>query len=115
MEEQPYTNDKQLDRFLTEMVAGINDIKRTLSEHTDVHNEIVGMVGKSNTKLDYTNGKVGELIKWRERMNGGSAVAGIFMSIIVIPILGWSVWTLIHLPIMIQEAVQDALVVYEIP
>lgn len=115
MEKQPYTDNPTLDRFLTEMVGGIHDIKNTLESHTGVHNNIMDAVGKSNNKLDYTNGKVGELIKWRERINGGMAVAGVFMSIIVIPILAWSVYSLVRLPQTIQESIQEALVVYEIP
>lgn len=115
MEEQPYTDNPTLDRFLTEMVAGIKDIQRTLSEHTDVHNDIAIMVEGCNEKLNYTNGKVGELIKWRERINGGSIVSGIFMSVIVIPILGWCVYSLITLPERINQVVKDALVIYEIP
>lgn len=90
-------------------------IKAMLESHTEVHKNIMDTVGSSNTKLDYTNGKVGELIKWRERMNGGAAVAGVFMSVIVIPILAWSVYSLVKLPETIRESVQEALVIYETP
>ena len=90
-------------------------IKGMLESHTDVHKNIMDTVSSSNTKLDYTNGKVGELIKWRERMNGGAAVAGVFMTIIVIPILSWSVYSLVKLPETIRGSVQESLVIYETP
>lgn len=88
----------------------------SISERLDMHMKLSSDANDEIIELQkYTNGKVGELVKWRERVNGGAAVAGVFMSIIVIPILGWSVWSLVHLPQMIQKAVQEALVVYEIP
>lgn len=112
MPEQPYTEDQHLDRFLTELSGRISNIQETLAEHTNVHT-------KTLAEVKYTNGKVGEVMKWRERVNGGALVAGIFMSVVVMPILAWSVYTLVRLPETVrnatQQAVQDALIIYETP
>lgn len=62
---------------------------------------------KEQTKK--TNGSVADINKWRERVNGGSIVAGIFMTVIVIPILGWALFVLVNLPTTVHQAVDDAL------
>lgn len=105
--ENPFTN--------REITAMFETIKGLLEAHTLVHNDIVTAVGEVDTKVGYTNGKVGELIKWRERINGGAIVAGAFMTVIVIPILGWCVYSLVKLPETIHNSVEEALSVYEVP
>jgi hypothetical protein len=61
-----------------------------------------------------TNGKVADINKWRERANGGAMVAGIFMSVIVIPILAWAIYVLVNIHTTIQQSVDAALSVYNI-
>lgn len=67
---------------------------------------------KAQTKL--TNGTVADVNRWRERINGGALVAGIFMTIIVMPILCWAIIVLVGLPSTTDEAVNKALSAYEV-
>lgn len=61
-----------------------------------------------------TNGTVADLNRWRERINGGAMVAGVFMTIVVMPILVYAIITLVNMPTTINDAVDKALSVYDI-
>ncbi len=61
-----------------------------------------------------TNGSVADLNRWRERINGGAMVAGVVMTIIVMPILVYAIITLVNLPTSIDTAVNKALSAYDI-
>lgn len=61
-----------------------------------------------------TNGSVADLNRWRERMNGGAIVAGVFMTVIVIPILAWSLYVLVNINQTVHESVDAALSAYNI-
>lgn len=76
----------------------------------DITNDLQNIL----TQTTKTNGSVADINKWRERMNGGATVAGIFMSIVVLPILGWALYVLVNLPNTVHEAVDQALSVYDI-
>lgn len=51
MPNQPYTQDPQLDRFLTELSGSMSDIKKTLDGHTEVHEEILAQTKKTNGRV----------------------------------------------------------------
>lgn len=76
----------------------------------DIANDLQSIL----TQTTKTNGSVADLNRWRERMNGGAVVAGIFMTVIVVPILGYALYTLVNLPNTIHEAVDQALQAYNI-
>lgn len=76
----------------------------------DIANDLQSIL----TQTTKTNGSVADLNRWRERMNGGAVVAGIFMTVIVVPILGYALYTLVNLPNTIHEAVNQALQAYNI-
>lgn len=105
MPEQPYTENPQLDRFLTNIKDGMN-----------------AGFGGVNSRLDTLNGKVAaheatnnEFSKWRERVNGGMLASGVFMTVIVIPILLWAVWSLVNFKDSMRAEIKDALSIYEVP
>lgn len=98
--EQDFTN--------REIQSMFGALKSQLEEHGQTHEKILSAVKE-------TNGKVANIQAWRERVNGGSVVAVAFMSAIVIPILVWAVYTLSNLDRTINESIQKALSVYEIP
>lgn len=104
-QEQPYTKNPKLDRFITNMEHSIESIKETLVEHTMVHAQIL-------EQTTTTNGKVASIQKWRERTNGG-LVALIFL----FPFLLGGLWWVssIVLQDTIEKAVESALTVYEMP
>ena len=104
MKDEEYTN--------REISSMFKNIEEKLDMHIDssqkMHGEILG-------EVKYTNGKVGELVKWRERVNGGAIVCSIFFSVIVIPVTSWLIYSFIHIPETIKESVQEAVKVYEVP
>lgn len=61
-----------------------------------------------------TNGSVADVNRWRERANGGFAVAGAFMAFVIIPILGWSLYVLWNLPQTLDESIDKALSAYDV-
>ena len=93
MEEQDFTN-----REISGMFKVITDGNDRIEEQTKK-----------------TNGSVAEINKWRERVNGGALVASIFMSVIVIPMFSWCIYTMLHIDDMISSGIKDALSVYETP
>ncbi len=86
-----------------EIQAMFQNIDDKLEEHGKTHEKILDAVTK-------TNGKVADIQAWRERMNGASLVAFAFFSAIIIPIVTWMVYSILHLP----DLIRDELSAYEI-
>ncbi len=61
-----------------------------------------------------TNGSVADINKWRERANGAFMASSAFMAFVVVPVLAWSLYVLVNLPITVHKAVDDALQAYDI-
>lgn len=61
-----------------------------------------------------TNGSVAEINRWRERINGGAIVAGIFMTVVVVPILAWSLYVLVNINQTINSSIIQVLSAYDI-
>lgn len=61
-----------------------------------------------------TNGSVASINRWRERMNGALSASGVFMMVVIVPILAWSIYTLTHINETVHNAVDDALSAYDI-
>lgn len=66
------------------------------------------------TQTKKTNGSVADINRWRERMNGMGAASAVFMTLIVMPILVWSIVTLVNIKETIHQSIDDALSAYEI-
>lgn len=98
MNDKPFSN-----REITSMFQSILE---KLDAHTEVHSTILGAV-------QITNGKVADIQTWRERMNGGMTVTGIFMTVVIIPILTWAVWSILNIQFSIEENVKKAVEIYE--
>lgn len=92
MPEEPYKN--------REIVEMFEDVKKDLTE--------------IKVQTTTTNGKVADINKWRERMNGGAVVAGFFMTTIVLPILGWAIYVLVNVNNTIHKSVDEAISAYQI-
>lgn len=61
-----------------------------------------------------TNGSVADINRWRERVNGMAIAAGIFMTLIVVPILAWAIYVLVNIQQTIHVSVDDALSAYNV-
>lgn len=81
----------------------IDNIERKLDEHTEVHSEIKDLIKTAIIKIEYTNGKVGELVKWRERLTGMATVA----TMIVVPIMGWALYQVVTIDDKIETSLED--------
>lgn len=93
---------------MTELSSGeiklmLKRIDEKIDEHTSVHGDIIDSIEKLHKKVDYTNGKVGELVRWRERVYGMSQVA----SIVVIPILAWALYQIVTIDDQIAQSVDE--------
>ena len=102
-QEQPYTKNPKLDRFLTGLEVSLSDVKGTLEDHTKVHTQIL-------LQTTATNGKVADIQKWRERMSGAVVVCA-FIIPTVFGMIGWMAYEITHF----DERIQDALSAYEQP
>lgn len=76
--------------------------------------EMIGDVTKTLTRIELqttlTNGKVAELQKWRYIMMGAISV----ITVIVIPLLSWALYTLSNINNIVHESVDQALSSYNI-
>lgn len=66
------------------------------------------------TQTKATNGKVADIQKWREQVNGGAKVAAFFSAVLIVPILGWALYTVSTVDERVRSSVNDALSAYEI-
>jgi hypothetical protein len=86
-----------------EIKAMFGRIEESLRSHDNVHNAIL-------SQTTATNGKVANIQKWRERMNGGIIVAA-FVIPTFFGVLGWMAYQIT----IFDEKIQEALSVYERP
>lgn len=66
-------------------------------EIDEMKNDIFLALGRIETQTIKTNGSVAEIKAWKERTKGAMWASGLFISIIVIPILSWSIYTLVNI------------------
>lgn len=97
----------------TEEISG-KDIPYTNREQREWRHDIANSLQRIELQTTKTNGSVADLNRWRERMNGGATVAGIFMTFIVIPILAWAIFVLVHINTTINDSIQQALQAYDL-
>ncbi len=65
------------------------------------------------TQTTKTNGHVADISEWRQRVNGGALVASAFMTIVIIPMFSWCIYTMLHLDDSISKGISDALENYD--
>lgn len=78
-------------------------LNEKLDDHTEVHTKIL-------EQTTATNGKVAEIQRWRERMNGAVMVM-VFIIPTLLGFIGWMAYEITHF----DDQIQDALSVYEVP
>lgn len=114
MPDAPYAN-----REIQELFKAADE--RADAFHGKLMQHMEGFEDKTSGKLNSieeqtkkTNGLVADINKWRERINGGSMVAGVFMTLIVMPILCWAIFVLVNINSVIHKSVDEALSAYDI-
>ena len=103
MNDQPFTKNPHLDRFLTNMNNAMANLDNKLDEHAEVHEQILA-------QTTATNGKVASIQKWRERMNGAVLVI-VFLLPTLIGLMSWMAYEITNF----DDYVQQALKQYEVP
>jgi len=88
MPEEPYKN-REIDEF-----------------RFDVRNSLQ----RIEIQTSLTNGRVNKLESWKWFISGGISV----LTIIVVPILAWSLWVLVNIQNQVHGAVDQALSAYDI-
>jgi hypothetical protein len=106
MPEQDYSN--------REIQAMFDGVMSKLEEHGEKHDQILGVAYEVRAEARATNGKVAEINKWREQVNGGAKVAAFFMTVIVVPILAWAIFVLSTIESKIHQSIDEALQAYNI-
>ena len=110
MVEEPYKN--------REIDAHMGEIKSMFKEHAlDDHKnfgDIKDAINELTVEVKKTNGSVIEINRWRERATGMGIASGVFMTIIVMPILAWAVYVLVNIQDTIHKSVDASLSAYEV-
>lgn len=82
----------------------------TNREINEMFNDIRSSMTRIENQTTKTNGRVGEMEKWRSFITGAVAV----LVTLVVPILAWAIWTLANLNHIIHQTVDEALSAYDI-
>lgn len=56
-------------------------------------------------KVDFTNGKVADLIRWKERATGAGWAFGACLVLIIVPLAAWTLYNQVSEPARIQASV----------
>ncbi len=97
---------------ILEQTSG-QDLPYTNRELRDKWHELANSQQNILAQTTKTNGTVADINRWRERINGGALVAGVFMTFVVVPILGWSLYVLVNIDTTVHQAVDQALSAYK--
>lgn len=80
------------------MMEPMNDIEirlnfQRLDDSFQSQNLTLGRMEKTlegvDAKVAYTNGKVGEVVKWQERARGAGWAIGSVFVLVIVPLAGW--------------------------
>lgn len=91
----------------TEIRVKFQRIEDTLERQDDSLKRIEAMGRDTNVKVGYTNGKVGELVKWRERATGAGWAFGVFATLVIVPLAGWLLYNQSQEPDRMQAAMSN--------
>lgn len=79
-------------------------------EITEMFTDLRHWMERVETQVKHTNGRVTALERWKYAGVGAISI----LSIVVLPILSWALYTLVNIHNEINDAVQQALSVYNI-
>ena len=60
-----------------------------------LHTQIFTLLGEIKEQTTEHNHRMTKMEKWRERMRGVAIASGLFMAVVVVPILAWALWLLV--------------------
>ncbi len=110
MNEEPYKN-REIDAMAKSLNGAIDELKKDLTGQNDAARaETLAGFEAVNKRQDVANGRTTKLEKWQYTTLGGVSV----LSIIVVPLLGWALYTLTDIQSQIHQAVDQALSAYNI-
>lgn len=89
----------------TEIRLKFQSIENTLGGQDATLNRIEAMGEDTNAKVAYTNGKVANIIKGNERAVGAAWAFGLCFTLIVLPLLGYALYTEAQVPTVIQHSI----------
>jgi len=114
MPEEPYKNREVKEMFdaADERADAFHD--KLLERMSVFEDNTTSSLDRIETQTTKTNGAVADINKWRERINGGAIASGVFMTVIVIPILCWAIYVLVNIQQTIHQSIDEALAAYEI-
>lgn len=84
----------RIEEKVVEHFEASKESHQSLREHMDAG------FSRIESKQDYTNGKVGDLVQWRERIIGMATI----VTMILVPILTWALWQVVNLDDQIAKA-----------
>lgn len=79
-------------------------------EIDNMFNEIKDIMYRVEEQTKRTNGRVTALERWKYTIIGALTI----LTTIVVPILGWALYTIVNITTTVHEAVDDALSAYSI-
>lgn len=60
-----------------------------------IHFKIFESLGRIEQQTTEHNHRMTKMEKWRERVQAAAITAGVFMGVVIVPILGWGLWLLV--------------------
>lgn len=73
------------------------------------------VIKEGNDRIEHQttmhNGRMTKIERWQAYITGAFSI----LTLIVVPILGWALYTIVQLPNTMQHTIQKALSVYEVP
>jgi len=86
----------------------------TNREIREMFEDVNQKLDRIETQTTKTNGSVADLNRWRERANGAFWASGVFMATVILPILGWALYTILQVPHTVHQSIDEALSAYNI-
>lgn len=105
-DEKPYSN-REIRQKWEEVSATLKEMKESQAIS---HAEMKDTQKETLAQVKYTNGRVTELEKWKFFISGGMTV----ITVIVLPLLGWALYTLSNIDTQIDNGIKSALSSYDI-
>lgn len=114
MPEEPYKN-REIKELFSAADERADAFHAKLMERMGVFEDnTTNSLDRIEEQTKKTNGTVADINRWRERVNGMAIASGIFMTVIVVPILAWSLYVLVNINESVHVAIDEALSAYDI-
>lgn len=82
-------------------------LEDTLERQDDTLKRIESTGQDTNVKAGVTNGKVADIVKWQQKAIGATWAFGLCFTLIILPLLGYALYTQAQEPHMIHQAISN--------